>query len=130
MEQRFLLDTNTIIYFCNGTLPQKANDFLQIEVDKDIYISVVSEIETLGYPSVIEYEAFINEAFINSSIIVELTRDVVEKTIEIKKERKIKLPDAIIAATALVHDFTLVSRNDADFKRIPDLKYINPFTDL
>lgn len=130
MEPRFLLDTNTIIYFCNGTLPEKANDFLQTEVDKGIYISVISEIETLGYPSVIEYEAVINEAFINGSIVVELTRDVVDKTIEIRKACRIKLPDAIIAATAIVHNLTLVSRNDGDFRRIVDLNYLNPFTDI
>lgn len=130
MEPRYILDTNTIIYFCNGSLPERANAFLQVEVDKGIYISVISEIETLGYPLSTEYESMINEDFIDGSIIIELTRDVVEKTIEIKKARRIKLADAIIAATALVHDMTLISRNDSDFKRIPDLKYLNPFTDL
>jgi toxin FitB len=130
MGTRFLLDTNIVIYYCNGTMTQKANDFLQTEVDKGIYISVVTEIETLGHNSVLEYEAIVNKAFISSSILVELTRDVVEKTIEIKKLRKMKLPDAIIAATALVHDFTLISRNDGDFKKIAGLKYFNPFTDL
>ena len=130
MEPRYILDTNTVIYFCNGSLPERAKDFLKIEVDKGIYISVISEIETLGYHLSTEYESMINEDFINGSIIIELTRDVVERTIEIRKIRKIKLPDAIIAATALVHDMTLISRNDDDFKRITHLKYLNPFTDL
>ncbi len=130
MIERYILDTNTVIYFCNGSLPKRANAFLQDEVDKGIYISVITEIETLGYPLSTEYESMINEGFIDGSIIIELTRDVVEKTIEIKKARRIKLADAIIAATALVHDMTLISRNDSDFKRIPDLKYLNPFTDL
>ena len=130
MEPRYILDNNTVIYFCNGSLPERAKDFLKIEVDKGIYISVISEIETLGYHLSTEYESMINEDFINGSIIIELTRDVVEKTIAIRKIRKIKLPDAIIAATALVYDMTLISRNDDDFKRITHLKYLNPFTDL
>ena len=130
MEPRYILDTNIVIYLCNGTLTEKAKDFLKVEVDKGIYISVISEIETLGYHLFTENQSMINENFINSSIIIELTRDVVEKTIEIRKNRKIKLADAIIAATALVHDMTLISRNDTDFKRITDLKYLNPFTDL
>lgn len=50
------------------------------------------------------------------------------QTIEVRKNYRIKLPDAIIAATAMVHGFTLVSRNDADFGKITGLKYWNPFT--
>lgn len=130
MDPRYILDTNVIIYYCNGSLPERANAFLQVEVDKGIYISVISEIETLGYSLSTKYESLINEDFIDGSIIVELTRDVVDKTIEIKKASKIKLADAIIAATALVHDMTLISRNDIDFKKVTDLKYLNPFTDL
>lgn len=130
MEPRYILDTNVVIYYCNGSLPERANTFLQIEVDKGIYISVISEIETFGYPLSTEYESMINETFLDGTIIIELTRDVVKKTIEIRKACRIKLPDAIIAATALVHDMTLISRNDIDFNRVADLKYINPFTDL
>jgi predicted nucleic acid-binding protein len=39
---------------------------------------------------------------------------------------KLKLPDAIIAATAIDNNFTLIADNDADFKKVPGLKYINP----
>ena len=49
-------------------------------------------------------------------------------SIELRKARKIKLPDAIIAATAIVHDLILVSRNDKDFAAIPSLRYSNPFS--
>jgi predicted nucleic acid-binding protein len=38
-----------------------------------------------------------------------------------------KLPDAIIAATALAYDLVLVSRNEKDFDKIPNLEYINPY---
>jgi predicted nucleic acid-binding protein len=38
-----------------------------------------------------------------------------------------KLPDAIIAATALVYDLTLITRNTSDFKNMEGLKVINPF---
>jgi len=40
---------------------------------------------------------------------------------------KIKLPDAVIAATALVHGLELISRNESDFKKIPGLAVVNPF---
>jgi len=53
--------------------------------------------------------------------------DIVSKTIEIRKLRKPKVADAIIAATAIVHGLTLISRNDKDFKNLPGLSFINPF---
>ena len=65
--------------------------------------------------------------FLDYSDIIALTEDVVEKTILIKKLIKIKTPDAIIAATALVNDHTLITNNTADFKRIEDLKIFNPY---
>jgi len=64
--------------------------------------------------------------FIEASNVFLLTEPIVLKTIEIRKESKIKLPDAIIAATALVHQLPLVSRNTGDFKNVPGLVIINP----
>lgn len=58
--------------------------------------------------------------------IIQLTAAIVTQTIEIRKEYKIKLPDAIIAATALVNDLTLISRNKSDFKNIDGLAVIDP----
>jgi predicted nucleic acid-binding protein len=49
------------------------------------------------------------------------------KTADIRKAYKFKLPDAIIAGTALVYDLTLLSRNMNDFKNIAGLKIINPW---
>jgi len=59
--------------------------------------------------------------------VLDIDNEVVLKTIEIRKSIKIALPDAIIAATALVYDFTLLSRNTKDFKNIPELKLQNPW---
>jgi len=53
--------------------------------------------------------------------------DSVERTIKLCKQIKIKLPDAIIAATALCESFTLVTRNISDFIKIPDLILLNPW---
>ena len=130
MGARFLLDTNTVIYLGNGTFTEKALDFLRTEVKKGVSLSVISEIELLGWNAPNENEAFITESFVSGSFIIQLTRSIVLKTIEIKKKRKMKLPDAVIAATALVYDLTLISRNDSDFKNIENLKYLNPFTDI
>jgi predicted nucleic acid-binding protein len=130
MGTRCLLDTNTVIYYTKNDLPQNAVEFLDIQISKGVLLSVISEIELLGwqFPSV--QTETIMQTFINDCMVAKLSRAIVLKTIEIRKTRKIKLPDAIIAATALVHDLTLISRNDSDFKNIVGLNYLNPFTDL
>lgn len=130
MGTRCLLDTNIVIYYTKNDLPQNAVEFLDIQISKGVLLSVISEIELLGwqFPSV--QTETIMQTFINDCIVAKLSRAIVLKTIEIRKTRKIKLPDAIIAATALFQDLTLISRNDGDFKKIAGLKYLNPFTDL
>jgi predicted nucleic acid-binding protein len=65
-------------------------------------------------------------SFIADALVFELGKDIKLKTAEIRKACKIKLPDAIIAATALVYNLTLLSRNVGDFKQVDGLALINP----
>ena len=65
--------------------------------------------------------------FFEVANIFELSTDIVNMTIRIRQKQKIKLPDAIIAVTAVINDFTLISRNTKDFKNISGLKVINPY---
>ena len=65
--------------------------------------------------------------FINDALVIELEQPIKLKTADIRKAHRIKLPDAIIAATALIYDLILLSRNLADFGKISGLKIINPW---
>ncbi len=65
--------------------------------------------------------------FINDSLVIELEQSIKIKTAEIRKKHSIKLPDAIIAATALVYNLILITRNIEDFKSISGLSTINPW---
>jgi len=119
----FLIDTNIIIYLTQGKL--KISDFAKR--GGNLYISSITYIETLGYPFPNEDE---EKAITNLCEMFErifLTRKVEEQAILIRKFNKIKLPDAIIAATAMVHNLTLVTRNSDDFKKIQGLNLVNPF---
>ena len=51
----------------------------------------------------------------------------INKTIELRKNLKIKIPDAIIAATALTNDLILVTRNTDDFRNMTGLEVMNPW---
>lgn len=63
----------------------------------------------------------------NDATVLDLTEDVANQSIEIRENLKTKVPDAIIAATAVVYDLTLITRNVGDFKNIPSLKLVNPW---
>jgi predicted nucleic acid-binding protein len=47
--------------------------------------------------------------------------------VNIRRNKKVKTPDAIIAATALANGFTLITNNEKDFNNIKGLKIVNPF---
>ena len=60
--------------------------------------------------------------------IIPLTDEIAEATIVLRKTKKIKLPDAIIYATALVEKLPLLTNNVADFKSLGNkVELINPF---
>lgn len=84
----------------------------------------------LGFNAPTKYEQNILNTFIQASDILSLTDDIVAFTITLRKKHIIKLPDAIIAATAIVHNLSLLTRNTSDFSKIPDLTLINPHLDI
>lgn len=65
--------------------------------------------------------------FVNTAVVLPLDEVVTEKTIRLRRQhKKLKLGDAIIAATALVHGLTIISRNTKDFQQIAGLDCVNP----
>ena len=126
MEQKYLLDSNVIIGFLAGRIPASGTELVSEIVDKAINISVISQIEVLRFNDTPENESILNN-FINISTIHYLNTDIVQRTIKLCKQSKIKLPDAIIAATAMAGEFILVTRNIDDFKSISDIELLNPW---
>lgn len=122
----YLLDTNAVINFLEASLPDAGMQMLTSIVDEEPMVSVITQIEALGFSFTSAQEQTTVETFINSSTVLGLSSDIVNATIAIRKSRKIKLPDAIIAATAIIHDLTLITRNTSDFNNINGLKVIDP----
>jgi predicted nucleic acid-binding protein len=123
----YLLDTNTVINYLDNSIPASAILFLNKIVDDVCNISIITKIETLGYNFKSNEEKSMMEYFVSASIVYELNEAVVNVTIAIRKTHKIKLPDAIIGATAIVYNLTLITRNTSDFKNIDGIKVVNPF---
>ncbi|NOU19277.1 MAG: type II toxin-antitoxin system VapC family toxin [Bacteroidales bacterium] len=130
MGQRFLIDTCAVIKYLNNQFPSDAISFMDALVDDDSNVSFITKIELLVWNPPNLNDIKIVEEFLAGSEIHFINDDIIMRAIQIKKETRIKLPDAIIAATAMVNNFILLSDNDKDFLKVKPLglNYINPKT--
>ena len=125
-RQKYLIDTNAVIDYLGKRLPDSGMDFMNTIIDAIPNVSVITKIEVLGFKAPEEHYQLLDQ-FMNDASVLDLSNNVVEASILIRKNHKTKLPDAIIAATALVYDLVVISRNISDFKNIQDIKVIDPY---
>ena len=119
----YLIDTNIIIYYLEGE--QAAVSFLHTHRGQ-LALSSITWMETLSYPFSADEEQLVR-IFLQEFRLIEVISPVIELTIETRRKKKIKLPDAIIAASAIHNDLILVTRNIKDFKGIA-VKILDPFS--
>jgi len=118
-----LLDTNILIYAAAHEYP----DLDALLSSGKFAASVITRIEALGFTRLEEVEKTALDALFARLRLLPLSDAVAEQAIDLRQRHKIRLADAIIAATALVYGLPLVTRNVADYKRITALNIINPF---
>jgi predicted nucleic acid-binding protein len=129
MDKGAIIDSNVVIDYLDEKLPQDGMEFVSFLVDKKPHISVISKMEILRFNGSADEMDVLND-FVNNSFIHQLEDTTVNNTIKLcHVVPKIKLPDAIIATTALENNFALVTRNIDDFKSITGLHIINPYDD-
>lgn len=118
-----LVDTNVLIYLSKRSLDLNKVTSRNIKLS----ISVITYMEALGYQFENRNEKKIMEQLCDKLDVIQLNQEIVDKVIAIKKQRRIKLPDAIIIATAIISKLDLVTANVDDFKNIDtNLIVINP----
>lgn len=124
MEQ-YLIDTNIVSDYLSASLPLVGMEFMDTVIDNVPQLSVITQIELLCWKtnSVTEQNV---KSFIGDSLVFEINSDVINECVNIRKAKKIKTPDAIIAATALAYNCILITNNEKDFAAIKGLKIINP----
>ena len=117
----FLADTNALIYLLNG------NSCMSPYLEKTLAVSVISEMELLSYSGISKKDEENIKALFNDCTELPISTEIKEKTIEIRKKYKTKLPDAIVAASAIVCDIPLITA-DKGFRQITELKleFITP----
>jgi predicted nucleic acid-binding protein len=66
------------------------------------------------------------QQFVHSVTVLPFDEPVIWETIQLRQQQKVKkLPDAIVAATAVAYNLILITRNTNDFKDVPGLTLLN-----
>jgi predicted nucleic acid-binding protein len=117
-----LLDSNIIIYSSQAGY-QYLRDYL---AKQSVGISKITLIEILGYHLLEKEEKIKLEQVLSACHQFDIDDELIQKSIAIRKQKKMSLGDVIIAATALQHQLLLVTANEADFNWISDLQLHNP----
>ena len=115
---KFLLDTNAVLYLLNGD--ETLADFL---FEKQLYISIITEMELLAYKNITLKEQKQIASFLNEMTVININNDIKITTIELKKNSNLKLPDSVIAATSLWLKIPFVT-SDKQFKSIKSLNLV------
>jgi predicted nucleic acid-binding protein len=127
MGIKYLWDTNTAIYYLQQQFSEKAEILMdEIVEDYKIIISAITEIELYCWKTATEKDLQILHSFVEDSTVIELEKEIKMTTAEPRKTYRIKLPDAIIAATSLVYNLTLITSNTKDFQNINGLQLLDP----
>ncbi|MDR6803922.1 putative nucleic acid-binding protein [Dyadobacter sp. BE34] len=92
-----------------------------------ICFSVITEIELFSWKSAAQFDFDLVNMFVDMSVLLELKKDIRKKASELRRQYDLELPDAIVAATAIVHGLTLITDNTTDFVGIEKLSLLNPF---
>jgi predicted nucleic acid-binding protein len=122
---RYLLDTNIIIDAAGGRAP--AVQSLREAYEGNGCISAITRLEVFGYPDLTGPEEFALKTILSGLEELPVDSCVIDQAILLRKQKRIKIPDALIAATALVGDAIVVTRNERDFLTVEGLSVHNPW---
>lgn len=121
-----MIDSNILIYHFADEIPREEQDKIKSIFKKSFNISIIAKIEFLGWRRHTESGFKEAKEFLQKSRVIYIDENIASRTIELRKNYSIKLPDALIAATVLSGGYTLVTRNENDFRNL-GLGIYNPF---
>lgn len=109
-----ILDTNIVLYLMGGRLAMPLPE-------AEYAVSVMTEMELLSHPMLTPAGEAAVKQFLSRVLVLELTPDVRGAAVALRRQHRLRLPDAVIAATALVHGTELLT-NDAQIAAVPGLR--------
>jgi hypothetical protein len=118
-----LLDSNLIIYAAQS----EHENLRRFIVQNRPSVSSMTYVEVMDYQQLRSQDRDYFEQVFQTATILPISDAVIKKAFALRARKKMRLSDAIIAATALVHGLTLATRNTKDFSGIAGLSVLNPF---
>ena len=120
----FLFDTNVLIYYRAGK--KEIVNFIEKHKQDLFFIPTIVIAEFLSYPlidipTIKEFDSLLKDL-----IIVNLDETIAKKAAFLRRQYKIKLYDAIIAASSIITQTILLTYNVKDFEKIKELKFLKP----
>jgi predicted nucleic acid-binding protein len=115
MNGRFVFDTNAIVYYLQGR--NEWIEYIDNAPMSERAASVITRIELLSYPGITPAEQESINRFLGDLVVVTLSKKIENIAIDIRRTARMKLPDAIVAATALSMEATLIT-GDRQFKKL------------
>ena len=120
-----LIDSNICIYAAKPEY-QHLKDLI---MNEEVAISHITRLEVMGFTGITdEQKEFFESVFVVAKLI-DIDEAVIDKAIEIRQGKSVKVGDAIIAATALLYSYELITRNVKDFKHLNSIHITNPIED-
>lgn len=116
-----LLDSNILIY---SSLDKYS--FLRDYIDEKNYVSEIARLEVLGFSSITEEEKTYFQSAFSVLRIIPISSNIIDKAIQIRQLKKKSIGDSIIAATSLLFELEIITRNIEDYKNVMDIKLFNP----
>ena len=112
---KIFIDTNIAIYLLDGDI-----SLAEILHQKRLYLSFITQLELLSYPGISAKEVQQIEFMLENCVIMDIDNPIKSEVIRLRKEYTLKLPDCIVAATAIYLDLPLIT-SDKVFKKIEEL---------
>ena len=124
---RWILDSNVWIEGVAG-VPHATRALLRAGAIDWCGFSAMSRLEVFGFPGLTPQGEQRFATLLAQFHEVLVSTEVIDAAIRLRRQLRIKAPDAIVAATVLFEQANLVTRNVSDFKRVPGLSVVNSAT--
>jgi predicted nucleic acid-binding protein len=106
-----LLDTNIVLYLLNGE-----DTLIPLLEEKNLFLSFITQLELMSGKYLRPDDISNIKQFISDCTVIDITPEIKENTIKLRRSYSLKLPDCIIAATSLWLNMPLITA-DSDFKK-------------
>ena len=120
----YTLDTNAILYYLKDD--SNAVSVLREIFTRDapVYVSAITELELFAFSNLGPQEEALIEEVLATISVIPVDSHMARLAAFVRREYRLKVPDSVIAATAMFTGSTLITRNTRDFKKVTALSLL------